>query len=150
MKKVALGPNELTFHVRDQDTRGAYSVVEWLMAPPPAPGPSQHIHKTEDEALYVVDGELDVTVEAQTTRAKPGAYPSAQRSPSYGRQPRSGPSPIPHHPFATGIRGLLGRDVRANEGRPTQAGGSAGSSSEVQHGRWRSGSTLRLDASVCA
>ncbi len=74
VKKVALGPNELTFHVRDQDTRGAYSVVEWLMAPPPAPGPPRHIHKTEDEALYMVDGELDVTVEAQTTRAKPGAY----------------------------------------------------------------------------
>ena len=76
---VALGPNRVTFLVRDEDTGGRYSLTEFTLAPPPAPGPPMHVHKAEDEAGYVLEGELDVTISERTTRATVGTYFSVPR-----------------------------------------------------------------------
>ncbi len=37
-------------------------------------GPPQHIHKTEDEAFYVLEGEINVLLGERTIRAKAGSF----------------------------------------------------------------------------
>lgn len=74
MKSVRMGPNVITFHARSGDTRGAYALVEWRMAPPPAPGPPLHRHLAEDEAVLLLDGALDCTLEGHSRRIGPGDF----------------------------------------------------------------------------
>ena len=54
-----------------EDTGGAYSMVEETS--PPQGGPPPHIHHNEDEALYVVEGEVEVLLGDRTTRASAGS-----------------------------------------------------------------------------
>ena len=61
----ALGPNRVAILARGNDTDGSYSVVEWVMAPPPALGPPLHRHEHEDEAVILLEGRLEATVEDQ-------------------------------------------------------------------------------------
>jgi quercetin dioxygenase-like cupin family protein len=55
-----------------EQTRGAFTVIEWAanagFAPPP------HIHRSEDESFYVIDGVLTVACDQQQWRAEPGAF----------------------------------------------------------------------------
>ena len=70
----ALGPNRVSIIARGQDTDGGYSVVQWVMAPPPAPGPPRHRHGREHEALIVLEGALDAIVEDCARRLGPGEF----------------------------------------------------------------------------
>ena len=54
-----------------EETGGAYSLLEVLLT---GEGPPQHIHKTEDEAFYVLEGELDVKRGEETLHASAGAF----------------------------------------------------------------------------
>ncbi len=74
MDVLDFGPNRVTFLARGRDTDGAYALLEWLLAPPPAAGLQPHIHVTEDEAGYVLDGALDVTIGDRLLQTKPGAF----------------------------------------------------------------------------
>jgi mannose-6-phosphate isomerase-like protein (cupin superfamily) len=74
VKTVHLGPNRVTLLARAGDTAGRYSLVLWDMAPPPAPGPPLHRHLNEEEAVYVLGGELDVTVEGRLLRMGPSDF----------------------------------------------------------------------------
>ena len=68
-KSVVLGPKEgktvpvpghtITHKVGGVDTDGSFSVVEVDLF---GDGPPRHIHKTEEEAFYVLEGEVDVLV----------------------------------------------------------------------------------------
>lgn len=60
-----LGPNRLRFHSRGADNHGGYALVEWEMAPPPAPGPPRHRHLDADEACYVLAGTLHLESEGE-------------------------------------------------------------------------------------
>jgi len=51
-KTVSLGPNRVAFLLRGQQTKGLYSLTEFTLASPPAPGPPVHIHNAEDELTY--------------------------------------------------------------------------------------------------
>jgi quercetin dioxygenase-like cupin family protein len=62
---VALWPNRVAILARGDDTDGTYSIVEWVMAPPPALGPPLHRHDGEDEAVILLAGQLEATVEDQ-------------------------------------------------------------------------------------
>lgn len=77
--ELTLGPNGLVVVARAEDTGGVFSLVEWRMAPPPAPGPQLHRHRNEDESFFVVEGQLDVTVGETTTRLGPGGFAFAPR-----------------------------------------------------------------------
>lgn len=50
-----------------EDTGGAYSIVQETS--PPEGGPPPHIHHNVDEALYVLEGEVEVLVGDRSTRA---------------------------------------------------------------------------------
>ena len=56
--------------VASTDTNGAFSVVEHVV--PPNAGPPLHTHP-ETEVLYVLEGEFDVGIGTERTRASRGA-----------------------------------------------------------------------------
>jgi quercetin dioxygenase-like cupin family protein len=60
-----------------EQTNGAFTLLEqWITAdgnPPP------HVHELEDEAFFVLEGEIDVTVGTTTTRLGPGGFGFAPR-----------------------------------------------------------------------
>ncbi len=80
-RKIVLGPGEgksvpvpghqITHKVDGAGTDGAYSLLEVELV---GHGPPQHIHKTEDEAFYVVEGEIKVLVGERTMRAIAGSF----------------------------------------------------------------------------
>ena len=55
-------------------TLGTYSLTEVTVAPAPIPGPPPHIHKAEEEAIYVVEGTVNVRLGDETIVAEPGAF----------------------------------------------------------------------------
>src|SRR3954453_9140981 len=73
-----------------EDTGGAFALIEVLV--PPQSGPPPHIHRREDEAFYVLEGEFEVHVDGRRLVAGPGTWGTlAKRSPHYFRN--VGPAP---------------------------------------------------------
>ncbi len=78
---IVLGPGEgkiipvpghkVTLKVVGADTDGAYSLAEVELV---GDGPPQHIHKAEDEAFYVLEGEIKVLVGERTITATAGSF----------------------------------------------------------------------------
>ena len=62
----------MTLKVSGEDTRGAYSLTDSVV--PPGGGPPPHIHHREDEAFWVLEGELEVMVGESTFRASAGSF----------------------------------------------------------------------------
>ena len=74
-KSVSLGPNRVAFLLRADETGGRYSLTEFTLAPPPAPGPPMHVHKAEDELTYVLEGQIDCVLEERSSkRASVGSF----------------------------------------------------------------------------
>jgi quercetin dioxygenase-like cupin family protein len=61
-----------TVKVPAQITGGAYGLVEASV--PPGSGPPPHQHTREDEAFYVLDGQLEFSAGEQTVLAGTGDY----------------------------------------------------------------------------
>src|SRR5919197_1639111 len=83
LRPVALGPGEgatiegpaggpLTFKVRGEQTNGALTAFENVIAP--GDGPPLHVHANEDEAWYVLEGELRFRRDADTASAPAGSF----------------------------------------------------------------------------
>lgn len=53
-----------------QDTDGSFALAEGVV--PRGAEPPPHTHTCEDEAFYILEGEMSVRVGGQTTEAKPG------------------------------------------------------------------------------
>ncbi len=80
-KGLVLGPNEgkllqisdhpLTFKASKNQTNGAYSLFEANLI---GGGPGQHVHSDEDEALYILKGELNVKLGEEIFRAESGSF----------------------------------------------------------------------------
>ena len=73
VETVELGPNRVAFPLGPADTGGAYSLTEFAMAPPPAPGPPPHIHEDADEAVYVIEGTLEMGIDGRTLSGSAGS-----------------------------------------------------------------------------
>lgn len=63
---------------RSEETGGAYALFE-TTATAGLPGPPPHIHRNEDEAFYVLDGEVELTVEGEVSTASPGTFVNLPR-----------------------------------------------------------------------
>jgi quercetin dioxygenase-like cupin family protein len=61
-----------TIKASAQITGGAYGLVEASV--PPGSGPPPHLHTREDEAFYVLDGQLEFTAGEQTVLAGAGDF----------------------------------------------------------------------------
>lgn len=55
---------------KSEDTGGAYALFETTVTPG-LPGPPPHIHHREDEAFYVLEGEIEFNVEGNSGTAGP-------------------------------------------------------------------------------
>jgi uncharacterized cupin superfamily protein len=61
-----------TIKCSGKDTGGAYALMEAIV--PPSSGPPPHIHSREDEAFYVLDGELQFHADGRSFSATSGAW----------------------------------------------------------------------------
>lgn len=67
------GPGDrYTFLVTGAQTNGAYFIMEAIV--PPGGGPPPHIHIREEEAYYLLEGTLDVTLGDGTFTASAGDF----------------------------------------------------------------------------
>jgi mannose-6-phosphate isomerase-like protein (cupin superfamily) len=57
----------MTLKATGEDTGGAYSLTDSVV--PPGGGPPPHVHHREDEAFWVLEGELEVMVGESTFMA---------------------------------------------------------------------------------
>ena len=68
-----LGPGDIyTFLTTGAETEGAYFVMEGLV--PPDAGPPPHIHHTQAESFYVVEGQLEIKLGDKVHEAKAGDF----------------------------------------------------------------------------
>ncbi len=58
-------------------TDGALGLIEQLV--PPGFGSPYHLHHNEDEAFYVLEGEVELTVEGEVSTAGPGTFVNLPR-----------------------------------------------------------------------
>ena len=70
-KIVSVMGNPYTYKVVGGDTGGNYSLIECTIA---GDGPPPHIHKSEEEAFYILEGEVNVTIGEQTIRGTAGSF----------------------------------------------------------------------------
>lgn len=73
MKSVAVAGSIYKYIATGEDTGSAYSLFEAIV-PPKDPGPPPHIHKNEDEAFYVLEGEFSVSIGDEEFRAARGDF----------------------------------------------------------------------------
>src|SRR5438876_265687 len=55
-----------------EDTGGAYALIHAEV--PPGGGPPPHVHRREDEAFYVLEGDLAVQADGRTLLAAVGSW----------------------------------------------------------------------------
>ncbi len=70
-KSVWLVGDLITVKLASEDTNGAYSIFEETS--PPQGGPPPHTHRDEDEALYVLEGEVEFLLSDANVRASAGS-----------------------------------------------------------------------------
>jgi mannose-6-phosphate isomerase-like protein (cupin superfamily) len=71
-KKLWVTDELMTLKASGEDTGGAYSLADLVV--PPQGGPPPHIHHREDEAFWVFEGELEVSVGESRFRAGAGSF----------------------------------------------------------------------------
>lgn len=79
VETARLGPNQVAFPLRGEETGGKSLLTEFTVAPPPAPGPPPHIHEDSDEAVYVLDGTLEMGIGEQTLTGSAGSVMLVRR-----------------------------------------------------------------------
>ncbi len=71
-KKLWVADELMAFKASGKDTGGAYALTDSVV--PPGGGPPPHVHLREDEAFWVLEGELEVTVGETTFGAGAGSF----------------------------------------------------------------------------
>ena len=71
-RKLWVTDELMTFIASGEDTGGAYSLTDSTV--PPQGGPPPHIHHREDEAFWVLEGELEVFVGRSRFKAGAGSF----------------------------------------------------------------------------
>src|SRR6185503_9984985 len=64
--------NRMTIKATARSTGGAYGLVESLIAP--GFSPPLHVHHREDEAFWILEGDVSMRCGDRTFRAGPGAF----------------------------------------------------------------------------
>jgi quercetin dioxygenase-like cupin family protein len=76
-------PGSQFFHkVKSKDTNGVFSVIE--IVTPPGKGVALHVHEREDELVYLLEGEIEVTLGNQKMKAVPGVMALLPRGIPHG------------------------------------------------------------------
>ncbi len=75
-KTVLVPGHKITHKISGEDTDGRFSLLEVELN---GDGPPQHIHKTEDETFYVLEGEVKFLLGEHTSIAKAGTFVNIPR-----------------------------------------------------------------------
>ena len=76
--EIYVGPRDLyRFLVTGAETGGAYFAMEAFV--PPGGGPPPHIHTSEDETFYVLEGNVEFLLGSEVITAGPGDFVSVPR-----------------------------------------------------------------------
>jgi quercetin dioxygenase-like cupin family protein len=70
-KTISVLGDSYTYKAAKEDTGGAYALIEHTVT---GNGPPPHVHTAEEEAFYVLEGEVNVLVGDQTMTATSGAF----------------------------------------------------------------------------
>lgn len=68
---LSLGGSSVVRRIRSEETRGSLAVVEFVSAP--GEGVDVHVHRDEDELVYLLEGEIEVSLGEGTMRVSRGA-----------------------------------------------------------------------------
>jgi quercetin dioxygenase-like cupin family protein len=72
-----------TLHkIKSSATNGVFSVMEFVT--PPGKGVALHVHESEDELVYLLEGEIEVTLGNQKMKAVPGVMALLPRGIPHG------------------------------------------------------------------
>lgn len=69
---LTVAGDTVTFKALGQNTKGQYALIEIVCNP--EVGTPPHIHSREDEAFYVLEGEVEFRLDDQTILATPGTF----------------------------------------------------------------------------
>jgi Uncharacterized conserved protein, contains double-stranded beta-helix domain len=58
-EKLNIAGSPISHKVKSKDTNGVFSVMEFVT--PPGKGVALHVHEREDELVYLLEGEIEVT-----------------------------------------------------------------------------------------
>ena len=70
-RRVDLPGQSCTYKAVGEETVGAYALIEATLT---GSGPPQHIHHAEEEAIFVVDGEINIQIGDQINHATRGSF----------------------------------------------------------------------------
>jgi quercetin dioxygenase-like cupin family protein len=71
-RRVGVVGDVYSFFVTGEETNGKYSM--WEAVVPPGGGPPPHIHSREEEAFYILEGEITFQVGEERFVAGPGTF----------------------------------------------------------------------------
>lgn len=80
--ELLMGGSQFLHKVKSDDTNDVFSVIEIIS--PPGKGVSLHVHEDEDELVYLLEGEIEVTLGDQTMTAVPGVMALLPRGIPHG------------------------------------------------------------------
>lgn len=70
-EKIWITGDTVIIRATAADTGGAYTMIEAIASP--GNGPPAHLHRNEDETLYVLEGDIEITNGDKVLKAQPGA-----------------------------------------------------------------------------
>src|SRR5215471_10837599 len=76
-EKLNIAGSPISHKVKSKDTNGVFSVMEFVT--PPGKGVALHVHEREDELVYLLEGEIEVTLGDQKMKAVSGLSLASQR-----------------------------------------------------------------------
>lgn len=80
--EILMGGSQFLHKVKSEDTNNVFSVIEIIS--PPGKGVSLHVHDNEDELVYLLEGEIEVTLGDQTMTAVAGVMALLPRGIPHG------------------------------------------------------------------
>src|SRR5918997_3750609 len=117
-----------TIKATGKATGGLYSVVE-VLEPQGAQAPL-HLHRKEDEAFYVLEGEVTFQVGEETTRARPGSFVFGPKDVPHTYAVDSGPARLLFLLSPPGFEGFVEAISRPAKARTLPPSESEGPSDE--------------------
>ncbi len=107
----------VAYRARSEETAGAVTVLESVVAP--GEGPPLHVHVNEDEFIYVLEGRLRVRLEEAVREAPAGSFVFIPKGVSHTwKNAGDGAARFPVWLHAGGVRhGALLRAWRGGRGR---------------------------------
>ena len=81
-EKLDIAGSPIFHKIKSKDTNNVFSVLE--IVTPPGKGVAVHVHEREDELVYLLEGEIEVTLGDQKMKAVPGVMALLPRGIPHG------------------------------------------------------------------